>query len=189
MIGPRGSRRAPGRRTRPCLAIVAAAGLVTVLAGCADDATGGAASHDDEGAGKPTIACGASTYDDGHQVIRYCGEGSAVVRISGAAAPVEAGGAVCSAHGAFVTANFGTNYSNPKAAEGSYVGFLIGDVGGRDRAAPPTITQIDLTVDGERIPISKATATATLADAGLDATVKGSTPEGVVTITATCPVE
>lgn len=167
---------------------VAVLGLGLLLGGCADDTHSADPVGDRASASSTsTIECGSNTYDDGHQVIRYCEGGAADVRVGGAAS-VEVSGSLCEAHGDFVTANFGTNFSNPKAAEGDYVGFLIGGLSHGNEPRPATITQVDVTLDGERIAVSDAKATGARTVTSLEATVTGSTPEGEVEITATCSV-
>lgn len=174
--------------SRPLGGAAAVAALGMLLAGCAEDTTS-AGSEGDHTTGEhtSTVECGSSTYDDGHQVIRYCGDGRADVRLAGTA-PVGARGASCEAHGDFVTANFGTNYSNPKAAEGNYVGLLVGGLRQGDDPRSATVTQVDVTLDGERIAVSDAKVTGALTDSSLEATLTGSTPDGEVEVTATCPV-
>lgn len=168
---------------------MAVLGLGMLLTGCA----GGTDSHgaDEHGATsdhEPAIECGSSTYEDGHQVIRYCGDGSAEVRVDGAASATVRGG-VCDAHGAFVTANFGTNYSNPEAADGDYVGLLLTDLPETGREARARVTAVELTIDGERVAVSADRTTATLARGALAARVTGSGPKGPVTIAASCTVQ
>ncbi|UPK75410.1 hypothetical protein MU582_01900 [Nocardioidaceae bacterium SCSIO 66511] len=173
------SRRTP-------LAAVAIVGLF--LSGCADGgASGESEPHSEDEHHSSAVECGASTYEDGHQVIRYCGDGAAHVRVAGGeAAPVR--GATCEAHGNFITANFGTNYSNPKAAEGGYVGVVLGDVRRGQELKPATLTGVELVEDGRRVAVSGVEATAALVDDTLRATISGRTAKGRIAIETSCPV-
>jgi hypothetical protein len=153
-------------------------GLGVLLAGCG----GGTPSADPTPTSDPptsAVECGLNTYEDGHQVVRYCGDGSATVRLAGAE-PVRVDGAECRRRGAFVTANLGTNYSNPDAARGAYVGLLL------KASEPATVTGIELTLDGGRIAVSEASAKVRLSDSALDTTVTGSADGKEVEIALHC---
>lgn len=173
--------------TTPVVAIVI--GLGVLLAGCG----GGTPSADSTPtterptSERPTSAveCGLNTYEDGHQVVRYCGDGSATVRVA-ADEPVRVDGAECRRRGAFVTANLGTNYSNPDAARGAYVGLLLGGLPDAGGARPAEVAGIELTLDGARVAVSEASARVTLSDSALEATVKGSADGEEVEIALRC---
>lgn len=90
----------------------------------------------------------------------------------------EVRGAVCERRGEFVTANFGTNYSNADAAQGHYVGLLIGTPPKSGEGAAVDATGAEVIVDGKRVSVSAAKDSAAIS--GLE---RGSTStlEGAVT--------
>ena len=168
-------------------------GLGVLLAGCAGGTPGaGQVSAGQVSAGPtvaPTAACGLSTFDDGHQVIRYCGDG--VARVAVGKDFVDVTGAACQQRGAFVTANFGTNYSREGGARGHYVGLLLGQVPGQaTEPAEADLPGIEVTVDGARVPVEDATAAVMVSGAGLEGTVTGAvTGAGPIEIAFNCTLD
>jgi hypothetical protein len=161
-------------------------GLGVLLAGCA----GGAPSSGPIGAtADPTVECGLSTFEDGHQVVRYCGDG--VARVAVGKDFVDVTGAACQQRGAFVTANFGTNYSRSEAARGDYVGLLLGELPAE--GTDPTeadVSGIEVVVDGARVAVEDATTSVTVGGAGLEGTVTGAVDgDGPIEIAFTCTLD
>jgi hypothetical protein len=128
--------------------------------------------------------------DDGRQVVRYCGDGEA--RIALTDGPHTGGiqdvkGAECRQRGEFLTANFGTNYSDEVAAQGEYVGLLLGGLGrSGDAATGVKVAGLEVMVGGKRQSLSDAKATASLKGGRLDGSLTGRTEDGPVTIEFHC---
>ncbi len=125
-------------------------------AGKATPAPSGPASSADSGATQPeaeqVLPCGIQNRSDGSQVVRYCGEARVKVRLP--QRTVRISGGECQDRGQFVIVNVGTNYSDPKAATGSYLGLLMGP-----REAPGLLSEVsdlELTVDGEKLAVTEA---------------------------------
>ena len=134
----------------------------------------------------PSLACGETTFDDGHQAVRYCGKGTATIEQGRA---VSIPGSLCEDRGAFLTVHFGVNYSEDESAKGSYLGLLLGDVTTKDRPAPATLSGFELVVDGERVTATTAQVTARRTATQLDGTVEGTLDSGTpLTATFTCPI-
>lgn len=174
-------RHRPGR---PAPTHWVALGLGVLLAGCAGGTPGSGDGAQGTATADVALECGLSTFPDGQQAMRYCGDGVAVVSVGDMRTPV--GGAACERRGDFVTANFGTNYSDDKAARGNYVGLLLsGPSSGKD-PAEVKLSGVEIVVDGKRQPLSEGAATAVLQDKGLQGTVTGQIGEDLVTIEFDC---
>lgn len=163
-------------------------GLGVLLAGCAGG-TPGAGPGGPGSTAAPTVECGLSTFEDGHQVIRYCGDG--VARVAVGKDFVDVTGAACQQRGAFVTANFGTNYSRDGTASGDYVGLLLGGLpGGGTDPAEADLSGIEVTVDGARVAVEDATASVAVSGGGLEGTVTGGVPgDGPIEIAFNCALD
>jgi hypothetical protein len=180
-------------------------GLGVLLAGCASGTPGsgsrgsgdslvsvgpsGSAGPGGGPTGEPTVECGLSTYDDGHQVVRYCGDG--VARVAVGKDFVDVTGAACQQRGAFVTANFGTNYSSEEGARGHYVGLLLGGLpGGGTEPTEVDLSGIEVTVDGARVAVEDPAASVAVGGAGLEGTVTGEvTGGGPIEIAFNCVLD
>ncbi|EWT07658.1 hypothetical protein N864_03295 [Intrasporangium chromatireducens Q5-1] len=161
-----------------------------LLAGCAGSTPGSPGAEGGEPTGPPSaeplaLECGLSVVDGGQEVVRYCGAGAARVTVPGGSYDAE--GAECRQRGEFVTANFGTNYSNDEAAQGQYVGLLLGGVPGAGASpAKVRLAGLEVTVGGKRQQVAAATATARLTGDRLEGTVSGRVGEDAVSIEFHC---
>lgn len=169
------------RGGRARLALVAA-GLGVVLTGCSSATPN---PPEPTGTGQ-ALDCGLSTFDDGHQVMRYCGEGTAAVDAAGTRAEVT--GAVCEQRGEFLTANFGTNYSNETAARGEYVGILLTGLPKDDATATVKVAAIEVIIDGERQAITGTVAASRVKDGRLEGSLTGNTGQGPARIEFDCAI-
>jgi hypothetical protein len=165
-------------------------GLGVLLAGCAGGTPGaGPALGSSAGpTAAPTVECGLSTFEDGHQVIRYCGDG--VARVAVGKDFVDVTGSACQQRGAFVTANFGMNYAREGAASGDYVGLLLGELPDGGVLTEAALSGIEVTVDGARVAVEDATATVAVSGGGLEGTVTGGVPgDGPIEIAFNCVLD
>ena len=178
------------RLGRPAPTRWVALGLGVLLSGCAGSTPGSHGAEVGEPTGAPSaeplaLTCGLSVVDGGQQVVRYCGDGAARVSLTGRSYDAE--GAECRQRGAFLTANFGTNYSNDEAAQGQYVGLLLGGVpGAGEKPGKVQLAGLEVTVGGTRQRVAAATATARLTGDRLEGTVSGRVGDGAVAIEFHC---
>lgn len=138
-----------------------------------------------EAAATPDVECGLTVGSDGQQVLRYCGEGSARVELP--LRTLEFGGAECDVTGSFATVNAGVSYSDREAAEGDYVGVVLGGLE-EDAETAAGHVAIELVVRGTTLALRDLEATVDLRGGALEATVLARTAEdGPVRIELGCP--
>lgn len=140
-------------------------------------------------AAPPTdLDCGLTVLDDGRQVVRYCGEGTASVELP--LRTLELEGAECDLRGSFATVNVGVSHQDPETASHDYLGVVLG---GLEAGAETTADHValELVVRGSTLPLHDQEATVDLTDDHeLRATVEALTQDdGKVRMTVTCPLE
>lgn len=204
MTPPRRRGRGPRRGWVPALLL----GLLAPLAGCSGTDLGPAASPDptavtagvtagvtaapDVGATTTAQAagvdCGLTVLDDGRQVVRYCGGGSASVELP--LRTLELEGAECDLRGSFATFNVGVSHEDRETARHDYLGAVLG---GLEDGAETTADHValELVVRGSTLPLHGQEATVDLTgDHELRATVEALTQDdGRVRMTLTCPLD
>lgn len=206
MTPPRGRGRGPRRGWAP--ALLPGTVLLGLLTGCSGtapgpsgpsdatqtaagaDATTARATAPDRAvttAPAPDVDCGLTVLEDGRQVVRYCGAGTASVELP--LRTLELEGAECDLRGSFATVHVGVSHEDRDTASHDYVGVVLGglEAGARTRADH---VALELVVRGSTLPLHGQAATVDLTgEHELRATVDALTEDdGPVRLTLTCPL-
>lgn len=130
------------------------------------------------------LECGTTVLPDGQQVTRYCNEGAATFTV-GDAKGTAVKGATCEERGLIFLAHFGANYSDESSGRGEYLGLALEDM--PTKAGRASIYALELTVDGYRQNVSRATVDVSRDGDVVELTVVGALADGrSLSVAASC---